>query len=144
MPATVMVRGSCSGRLLWSALRSTSHWLRWNQGSFWHTLFHYFSLSSLDGSAFIVLPLPTGITHRMVQWRTLFFLLFLLGISFCRFPGLGGLRALGMVTLLYSLKHSLINHSWQLKMEAVILLLSIDLLSQFSSFSVEFHYWCNY
>lgn len=51
-------------------------------------------LSSLGRSAFIVFPLPTGSTLRMVQWRTFFSLIFLWGVSFRRFPGLGsqGLR----------------------------------------------------
>lgn len=88
MPATVMVSGSCSGRLLWSALRSTSHWLWWNQGSFSHTLFHYCSLQPWRVS-FHCVPSPhweyaSNGSVENILW----------GVSFRRFPGLGsqGLR----------------------------------------------------
>lgn len=58
--------------------------------------------SSLGGSAFIVFPLPTGSTLRMVQWRTFFYLMLLWGVSFHRFPGLGsqGLRYSHLVVFL--------------------------------------------
>lgn len=99
IPATVMVTGLCSGRSLWSVQRSASHWVTLNEGSLSQALFHYCSLSSLGGSAYIVLPTPpllfTGSTLGMVQWRTFFNLLFLFG----QVSRAGWLKALGMVTL---------------------------------------------
>lgn len=57
MSATVMVTRACSGRLLWSALGSTSHWalLLW-AASFSHMLFRYCSVPSLGGALVVLFP----------------------------------------------------------------------------------------
>ena len=71
MSATMMVTGFCSGRLLWSALRSTSHdALVLCDVSLSHMIFQFCSVSALGGSVLISYYLDTEHTLWMVQWRT--------------------------------------------------------------------------
>lgn len=57
MSAIVMVNRSCSGRLLWSALYSTKHWVLLPLvASFSHILFQYCFVSCLCGVVLIQFP----------------------------------------------------------------------------------------
>lgn len=59
-----MVTGSCSGRVLWAVLMSTSHWaLVLCDASFSHMVLKYRSVSRLGGSNPLLLP-PTLRVYR--------------------------------------------------------------------------------